>query len=57
MDVIYILFSISTGVALSFRLGDPPNNFHRVSLLGKFIDAIIHKLKLKSENSSIEKIN
>ena len=57
MDVIYILFSISTGVALSFSFGDPPNNFHPVSWLGKFIDAIIHKLKLKSENSRIEKLN
>jgi len=57
MDVIYMLFSLSMGVAFSFGLSDPPNNFHPISWLGKFIDTIIHKLKLKSENSKIEKIN
>jgi len=57
MDVIYILFSLSMGVALCFSLSDSPNNFHPVSWLGKFIDVIIHKLKHKSGNSTIEKLN
>ena len=52
-----MLFSLSMGVALSFGLSDPPNNFHPISWLGEFIDTIIHKLKFKSENSMIEKIN
>ncbi|MDP9290265.1 MAG: cobalamin biosynthesis protein [Thermoproteota archaeon] len=52
-----MLCSLSGGVALSFILSDPPNNFHPVSWLGKFIDTIIHKLKNKSENWKLEKLD
>lgn len=55
MNSLFLLFSLSAGVALCFTVGDPSNKFHPVAWLGKFVNFFI--LRLKSNNSKIEKLN
>ena len=56
MNSIYLLTSLSVGFALCFLVGDPPNKFHPVAWLGKFVNLIVYKLKYPRD-SKIEKLN
>lgn len=57
MSIEILPLCIITGFVWALFFGDPPNKYHPLAWFGSFVNILIPKLKSKTDNSLLEKLN